>query len=202
VWSTRRLLDRAPAQFDVTHIWRFNSLYALPTTSQKGPIGAVLNGWQMSGILAVQTGYPFSPVDSTNRSLSGTNGGGGGIDRPDLNPAYSGNIIKGGPEQYFDPSAFTLQPAGFLGDAGRNILRGPSKVNLDLSMLKGTAVPKLGESGKLEFRAEFFNILNHANFDMPNNVVFNGTARNPVAGQITATSGKSRQIQLALRLLF
>ncbi len=60
----------------------------------------------------------------------------------------------------------------------------------------------MGEAGKLEFRAEFFNILNHTNFDMPNNTVYNGANRNPVAGQITATSGKSRQIQLALRLLF
>jgi hypothetical protein len=76
-------------------------------------------------------------------------------------------------------------------------------VNLDISFLKGTPIRKLGESGKLEFRAGLFDILNHANLGMPNNTVFNGANRNPVVGQITNTSlNKSRQIQLALRLMF
>jgi hypothetical protein len=204
VWPTRRTIDRAPAQFDARHIWRFNSIYQLPGTSLHGAPGALLNGWQMSGILAVQSGYPFSPVLQTNVSRSGTSGGAAGIDRPDLVPGRNNsNIINGGIDQYYDPLAFALPTAGFLGTAGRNILRGPGKVNLDFSLLKGTAIPKLGESGKLEFRAEFFNILNRANFDMPNNIVFNGVNRNPAAGQITSTgANKSRQIQFALRLLF
>ena len=204
VWPTRRTIDRAPAQFDATHTWRFNTIYQLPGTTRQGVAGALLNGWQTSGILAVQTGYPFSPVLQTNQSRSGTNGGGAGIDRPDLVPGRNnGNIILGGPNKYFDPTAFTFPAAGFLGTAGRNILRGPGLVNLDISFLKSTRIPRLGESGKLEFRAELFNILNHANFGMPNNTVFNGANLNPAAGQITSTfPNKSRQIQLALRLLF
>ena len=160
------------------------------------------SGWQMSGIFSLQSGYPFTPVESTDISRTGTNGTGNGIDRPDWNPSFNGKVILGGPDKYFDPNAFVLQSGGFVGNAGRNILTGPGLANLDLSFLKGTPIHKLGESGKLEFRAEIFNLLNHTNFGMPNNTTFNGTNRNAVAGQILTTSTKSRQIQLALRLLF
>jgi hypothetical protein len=203
VWPTRRTIDRAAAQFDLRHVWRLNAIYQLPRPAAGGVAGAVLNGWQMGGIFSLQSGYPFSPVLQTNQSRSGTNGTASGIDRPDLVPGRSNsNIIRGGADLYFDPTAFVLQSPGFLGTAGRNILRGPGLANLDLSFIKGTPIGKLGESGKLEFRAEIFNILNHTNLGMPNNTIFNGASRNATAGQIASTSTKSRQIQLALRLLF
>ena len=157
----------------------------------------------MSGILALQTGYPFSPVLSTNISRSLTNGGGAGIDRPELIAGRNnGNIVLGGPTQYFDPKAFTLPAAGFLGTAGRNSLRGPGLANVDFSLFKNTRIRQMGEGGNLEFRAEIFNILNHASFGMPNNTVFTGANISPTAGVITNTSTKSRQIQLALKLAF
>ena len=118
------------------------------------------------------------------------------------------------PNRYFDPNAFTLQPAGFLGTAGRNILRGPGFATLDFSLAKDTALRMLGESGKVEFRAEFFNILNRANFVTPGiglggnsaGVVFAGRSNTETplatAGRITRTAGTSRQIQLALKILF
>lgn len=93
----------------------------------------------------------------------------------------------GTPNLWFDPCAFSLQPAGFLGNAGRNILTGPAFANLDFSAVKDTQIPHLGEQGLLQFRAEIFNIFNHANFAFTplinaDRVVFAGTAVNPAAG--------------------
>jgi hypothetical protein len=90
-------------------------------------------------------------------------------------------------------------------------LRGPGLGEWDFSLVKDTAMPFLGEQGSLQFRAEFFNILNRANFAMPNGAIFNGAitdvgaySETPLStgGQITQTSTTSRQIQLALKLLF
>ena len=111
--------------------------------------------------------------------------------------------------RYFDPNAFTLQDAGFLGSSGRNYLTGPGYTNLDFSLGKNIPVKQLGDSGALEFRGEFFNILNHPNFAMNDlsRQVFagaaNGEAPLPTAGVINTTgSARSRQIQFALKLLF
>ena len=86
------------------------------------------------------------------------------------------------------------------------MVRGPGYSNTDFSVVKDTPVPRLGEAGKIEFRAELFNILNHSNFAVPNRTVFAGTGavENPLptAGTITGTVGNSRQIQLAVKVLF
>jgi outer membrane receptor protein involved in Fe transport len=203
---SRRNVDRGLADFDLTQSWRFNAIYELASVPVEGILDKVLNGWRLSGIVRLQDGLPFTPAIGSNRSRSGVNNGGAGIDRPDLEPGRNGaNTILGAPERYFDPSAFTLQPAGFLGNAGRNILRGPGLANVDFSLVKNAAVPRLGESGKFEFRVEFFNILNRANFADPNRTVFSGTAGSvPVAtaGLITSTITASRQIQFAMKVLF
>lgn len=200
------VLDRAVADFDITHVWRMNGIYELPRFLSTTPLGGILDGWKASGLLSVTSGLPFTPSLSSNRSRSGVGGGGGGIDRPDVLPGRTvRNIIRGGPNQYFDPTAFTLPPAGFLGNAGRNMLRGPGLANLNLSLSKDTRVKGLGETGTLQFRAEFFNLLNRANFSPPNRIVFSGTGAAvplPTAGQITSTATPARQIQFALRLLF
>ncbi len=178
---SNRRLDRGPADFDLRHNWQFNA----------------------------------TPSLRTNRSRSGVNAGGGGqgagnIDRPNLVPGRNkGDIILAGPNRYFDPTAFTLQDVGFLGTSGRNILTGPGYFNLDFSLGKNIPVKQLGDSGALEFRGEFFNILNHPNFAINDTFrqVFagNATGEAPLAtaGVITTTgSARSRQIQFALKLLF
>ncbi len=205
---THRSIERGLASFDATQNWRFNAIYRLPQFASAGGVAdKLMNGWWLSGILSMQSGYPFTPVLNSNRSRSKVNGGGGGIDRPDLLPGRHGsNIILGGPTQYFDPTAFKVPEAGFLGTAGRNILRGPGYAGLDFSMAKDTSLRFLGDAGKLEFRAEFFNILNRVNFSSPNRTVFAGLLDNerPLAtvGTITSTVGSSRQIQFALKILF
>lgn len=229
-----RKLDRSPASFDVTQNLRFNAIYRLPAfASQSGWRGTLLNGWWTSGILSLQTGYPFTPILVANRSRSGVAGGAAPVDRPNLVSGRNTGNITGGttagcpwapgvragqslgtPDLYFDPCAFTLQPAGFLGSASRNSLRGPGLASLDFSLVKDTHLKRLGESGKLEFRAEFFNLLNRANFGTPgigitgdnSAQVFAGRADNETvlqtAARLTTTATRSRQIQLALKILF
>src|ERR1019366_7105828 len=103
----------------------------------------------------------------------------GGVDRPDrvtsanlaaalvLNPkavVYDpGTVITGNPNQWYNPNMFTLQTAGTLGNVGRNTLNGPGFSNWDFSINKDTGLRMLGENGKVQFRAEIFNALNHAN---------------------------------------
>ncbi|PYR84876.1 MAG: TonB-dependent receptor, partial [Acidobacteria bacterium] len=212
---TNRRIDRGPADFDLRHNWQFNTIYQVPQPFKSGPLRAVLNGWRASSILSVQSGYPFTPSLRTNRSRSGLNTGQPGagaqnFDRPNLVPGRTkGDIILGRPERWFDPTAFTLQDAGFLGTSGRNYLTGPGYFNLDFSLGKNIPVKQLGDSGALEFRGEFFNILNHPNFAINDTFrqVFagNATGEAPLstAGVITTTgSARSRQIQFALKLLF
>jgi hypothetical protein len=217
-----RSADRGRCTFDVTQNWHLNSLFRLPQLiSSAGPASTLLNGWWMSAIVSAETGAPFTPVLTSNRSRDGVSGGGGG-DRPNLVPGRTWeNIISGesaaclgaaagrklgGPDLYFDPCAFSIPEAGYLGNLGRTTLSGPGLFTLDFTVAKDTPIGYLGESGKLEFRAEFFNLLNRANFSPPSRNVFAGTAdvQAPIAtaGTITSTSSSSRQIQLALKLLF
>jgi hypothetical protein len=109
-----------------------------------------------------------------------------------------------------DPSLSTCY-WGQLGNTGRDTLRGPGFGNWDFSIVKDTAIHALGEQGSLQFRAEMFNVLNHTNFGMPDPRAFNGNpadtgvyseSPNANVGIISQTSGKSRQIQFALRLTF
>jgi hypothetical protein len=219
--------DRGVAEFDTPHNWRFNAIYRLPNVVPAGGVlGNLVNGWGMSGILSLQSGYPVNPTLTSNRSRSRLLGGESIRDRPDLVPGVKvaditrgvstgcgtgpGAIAAGTPvgttERWFDPCAFTLAPMGFLGTAGRNILRGPGLANLDFSLMKDIPVRALGEAGQLEFRTEVFNILNRANFSNPTAGVFAGSAlaENPLAtaGRITSTRTSARQIQLALKLSF
>jgi hypothetical protein len=115
--------------------------------------------------------------------------------------------VLGKPNQWWDPSGFVLPPVGELGNVGRDTALGPRLVNLDFSILKDTAIPKVSEAFHAQFRAEFFNIFNHTNFGNPNPYVFassgpNTFAVNQVFGQITQTNTTARQIQFALKLIF
>jgi hypothetical protein len=118
--------------------------------------------------------------------------------------------------QSTDPTApFYLWCFNLRGNSGRNILIGPGTSNLDFSIFKNVPIKKISESFNVQFRAEFFNILNHANFALPvtpnNTDIFdsNGKSLNPLlppfdgtAGVLTATSTPSREIQFALKLLW
>jgi hypothetical protein len=203
--------DRGPATFNVPQTLVINAIYNLPTPRfQERVLSTVTSGWGLSGIFTAHSGFPFSPAETVERSSSGVAGGStgfGGIDRPNWNPAFTGSIINGGPDHYFNPAAFVLQPVGHLGNVGRDSLYGPGFTDLDFSVKKDTRLPFLGEAGSLQFRAEFFNIFNHPNFTDPNPAVFSGAANDTgtplgTAGQILATISPSRQVELSLRVIF
>ena len=118
--------------------------------------------------------------------------------RPFVNPAFSGPVILGNPNQWFNPAAFLAPPnnSGFYGNLGRDTLIGPGLATWDLSLFKETP---FGEGRHLQLRAEIFNILNRANFNTPNAIAFTPTGVSPTAGVITSTSTNSRQIQLGCK---
>ena len=106
--------------------------------------------------------------------------------------------------QWVNPAGFSLPAPGTFGNLQRDFLAGPGIVNLDYSVIKETVIK---EQTRLQFRAEFFNLLNHANFALPIASAFvqtpnGGGVPNPTFGKITATTTSSRQIQFALKLLF
>jgi hypothetical protein len=114
--------------------------------------------------------------------------------------------VAGDPAQWFDPTAFVLQPAGTFGNVGRNELIGPNLRTVDLSVSRDLAVPRLGSGARLEFRLEIFNLFNRANFGPPSLIAFAGTTDGeaPLAsfGQIRTTVTSARQTQLGIRLTF
>jgi hypothetical protein len=152
----------------------------------------------MSGIETLQSGLPFTPQLGFNPT---NNGDTRNPIRPSWNPAFTGAVILGSANEYFNPNAFVVPTAGTYGNVGRDPLIGPGIAVLDFSALKNT---RLSERVNLQFRAELFNILNRANFGTPNPVVFTSASSvpAPTAGVITSTSTTSRQIQFGLKLLF
>jgi hypothetical protein len=142
------------------------------------------------------SGFPFTPQIGSNRSGDGDTRN---PDRPSLNKAFSGPVVLGSPNQWFNPRAFVLPIAGTYGNLGRGVYSGPGLADVDASLFKSTAI---SERTNLEFRAEFFNVLNRANFGTPNATVFSSGAISPSAGLITTTATTSRQIQFGLKLIF
>lgn len=198
-------LDYGPSTTDVRHLVVINGSYELPFGSGKrffkglsGWSNKLASGWSISGIQTLQSGLPFTPQLGFNPT---NNGDTRNPIRPSWNPSFTGNVILGGPTQYFNPAAFVVPPNGTYGNSGRDTLTGPGMAELDVSALKVTA---LTERVNLQFRAEFFNVANHANFATPNAVVFTSASSTPAstAGVITSTSTTSRQIQFGLKLLF
>jgi len=161
-----------------------------------GVINHLIGGWQWNGIITAQDGFPFTPLAGSN--TSGT-GDANQSDVPDWNPNFKGRVIVGTPDEWFDPHAFQLARQGTFGNVSRGAFRGPGLVNFDTSLFKRF---RITERTNLQFRAEAFNLFNRANFAAPNAIVFTGTAISSSAGQVTYTSTSSRQIQLALKVVF
>ncbi|PYR42035.1 MAG: hypothetical protein DMF95_29400 [Acidobacteria bacterium] len=186
--------DYGPCGFSRTHTFRASSVVALPFKGNR-----LVEGWQLSGILNLTSGSPFTPTVPDQSGL-GTGG-----QRPNLAPGRSlDSAVTGNINQWFDPAAFTLPAPGTLGTVGRNSLTGPRFATVDLALLKNVALQR---SSSLQFRAEVFNLTNHVNFGQPSANVFaqtvnGGGSLSPTAGRITTTASTSRQIQFALKLLF
>jgi hypothetical protein len=203
--------NKGPSDFDARHHWVTNFTWQVPfARGLSGVSKALLDGWHVSGILRVRSGNPLTVFVQNNRSRSlwtPSLGPGIGSDRPSYAPGRDGgNAVVGSPDQWFDPTAFVLQPAGTFGNTGRGDFTGPDLQTVDLSLGKGMAVPRLSARGRLELRIEAFNIFNRTNFGPPSLIAFAGTTDNeaPLStlGRITTTVTSSRQIQIGLRLGF
>ena len=168
-----------------------------------------MSGWQVSGIVSAVGGAPFTPLIGFDQAGLQT----GGTQRPNLAAGKSlEDAVTGGRldtvcgciVNYFDPTFFTLPAAGTLGTGvGRDSLRAPGLVNVDLAVSKNV---DLGKGSYLQLRAEVFNLFNRINYGAPNSVIFIATpdgsaAYNPNAGQITS-AGPPRQMQLGAKLVF
>lgn len=194
------LADYGRASFDVRHSGVLQATYELPFArgARKKWESAVAANWQVSGIVTLQSGLPFTPQLSYNPSNDGDTRN---PVRPSWNPNFRGNVVLGGPNEYFNPAAFIQPLAGTYGNVGRNILQGPPLKQFDLALAKRWAfTERLG----LQFRSEFFNIFNYTNLNTPNPVVYAAATGgpSPTAGVITSTATTSRQVQLGLKLLW
>jgi outer membrane receptor protein involved in Fe transport len=224
----------ALSAFDFRHNFSSNFVYDLPGGNLTGPARTLLAGWSMGGVLRFNTGFPLnitmqlprpSPTGQSSTAVTPTN-----VDGPSVELIPGGNnnpVLDDGrnPESYFDVRQFTIplviegaQHGYFQGNVGRNTLIAPGIANLDVTFTKNTAMPFLGEQGSLQFRAEFYNLLNRVNFGSPSTTIFarprNGNnlagdladpwTRRPQAGatRINDTRTSSRQLQFGVKVVF
>jgi len=150
----------------------------------------VLRGWQVSGILELQTGPPFSVLMScADVKADGNNC------RPNLLHDAALPVSDRSLGKWFDPAAFAIPSPAAYGNAGRNLLRAPGSETLDAAVSRAFVLGADGRS-KMRIRGEFFNALNHANFGMPAHSV-----DSPAIGSITSAA-PGRTIQLSARMEF
>ena len=189
-------LDKGYASFHVAHAVSASAVYELPRVSGPRVLAAIVNGWQVGGILRAQSGTPFTAETGFNRSRDGSTTV---ADRPNVRAGQSDNPVLGTPERWFDPTVFELPPAGTYGTVGRNTIAGPGMATLDL--LLGRQFEVRGVT--IDFRAEGFNVLNRANFGLPRNRIFNSRGQIPGSvGSITTTTTSARQVQFGVKVSF
>ena len=162
----------------------------------------VVNDWSLSGVTTIQSGPPFSVTDSTSGTIYGISTY--AQFAPGMTPANA--KLSGSAEsrlnRYFNTSVFTTAPVigdgtGF-GNGGRDILRGPGQLNFDSSLARQFRVGGLSENGYIQFRGEFFNIMNHPQFNNP------GSNRGAAStfGVISSAAVAPRIMQFALKYVF
>ncbi len=193
--------ERGNSAFDVRHRFVGSFLYELPfLRNRKDMVGHAFGNWQVNAILTFQTGFPFTVLDTSDPNQDGD-----ATDRPDpigdpFAPGTTSSSLTNcatatrTPQSWFNPCAFDHPPLGSNGLVGRNTVTGPGISNLDFSFFKN--FPFM-ETRSVQFRAEFFNLVNHPNFGLPVNDI-----NSPNAGRILKMRLPSRQIQFALKLFF
>jgi hypothetical protein len=191
--------ERALSDFNVAHRLVFSPVAQLPFGRGKhwlnsGFGSAVLGGWQVSGILAFQTGRPFSITNSSsNNSRSFAS-----ADRPNL---VAGQDPNAGPKtvaQWFNTAAFALAPTTRFGNAGRNIIIGPKFTQLDMTLARNFPIP-IFERVSGQFRAEAFNLLNHPNFFNP---LTTGAQYGASGFGAITQANTPRDLQFSIRILY
>ncbi|HUZ45859.1 MAG TPA: carboxypeptidase regulatory-like domain-containing protein [Terriglobia bacterium] len=199
--TTRGLSD-----FNVSQNFVLNFTWQMPSSRSRSRFARwTIDGWQLGGVYRASSGQPFTPIlggDPLGTKLDQTSEPPNRLVGPDC-----GSLTNpGNPNQYIKTQCLAFPaPANLLGNLGRNALIGPGLSNLDFSLIKNTPIRMISENFNLQFRAEFFNILNRANFASPtDNLTVFDQSGSPVsgAGLITFTQTPSREIQFALKLIW
>lgn len=185
--------ERGPSDFNVKYRFVFSPVYELPFGPGKpflaeGLAGKIVGGWQLSALFTASTGTPLTPYYSGNNSGTLNN-----QDRPNVVAGQDANNGPKTPQQFFNTAAFTAAPAGTFGNAGRNVIAGPNLVDLDLSLVRNF---RLTERMMFSLRGQFYNSLNHPNFNTPN-----ATFGTSAFGTLTSAQDP-RQLEIAARLVF
>ena len=180
----------ALSSFDHRHQFVASASYQFPFLEGVGwPKEALGGGWRVNAVVTLQSGAPFT----VNLGQDRANIGSGPAQRPDQIGDPNLPADQRSPDQWFDTGAFALQDPFTFGSAGRNSVFAPGLANVDVSVQKGWY---FSEQGRLEFRWEIFNLLNRANFDVPNRIF--GT---PNFGRIFSAQN-AREMQFGLRYSF
>jgi hypothetical protein len=204
-WFDSRL-RRAVSDFNISQNLVANFTWNLPAPSvSSGALGWAASGWQLGGVFQTRTGLPFTPLI-----------GGDPLGTKDATPIDFPDRITGGdcstavnpgnPAHYINVNCFAV-PSNLqlLGNSRRNSLIGPGLVNFDFSIFKNSYIKSISEAFNVQFRAEFFNIFNRANFNPPtdNEDIFDQNGQ-PVgaAGAIDSTSTTAREIQFAIKVIW
>jgi len=197
--------SRGLSDFNVAQTFVTSFTWELPGLASGSLVPKwALSGWQLGGLYKASTGQPFTPIlggDPAGMKLDEVS------EPPDrlVGPGCATLTNPGNPNHYIKTQCLAFPGAGKWGNLGRNTLIGPGVSKLDFSVFKNNPVKRISESFNAQFRAEFFNILNRANFSSPtdNSAVFDHLG-SPVssAGLITSTQTTSRQIQFALKFIW
>ena len=203
--------SRGSSDFDQRHSLVFFSVWDLPALAAGRKAAPLLRNWQLSELAAIRSGFPYSvtanPVSFTSSApLLYSNR----ADLVDPTRARTDTAAPGG-RRLLDRSAFRGAGAGLLGSSGRSAFRGPGFFSIDLSLGRSFHLPWLGEAGRLVFRADAFNVLNHANLDRPDSFLDSETFGRALFGRkgrsvgfptVTPFDETARQVQLLFRLEF
>ena len=185
--------ERDSSTGDIPNVFAASYTWEIPVgrghnLNPGGILGVFTNGWQITGIVTLQSGMPFAITQTTNFNAFA----GFGVQRPNVVASVDLPSDKRGPTRWFNTKAFQVAPQFTLGDSSRNPVRGPSYRDADIAFIKHT---RLRESTDLEFRAELFNLTNTPAFAQPNGVL--GTS---AFGTIVSTATDPRVVQFGLKL--
>lgn len=178
---------------DIRHRFALSAVFEFPGLGRSSSLRAVTQNWRISTIYQVQSGFPFTISVFGDTANAGTLLG----ENP-VRANYTGQPVFGGgtrmADHWFNPAAFAIPAAFTFGNVGRNTVVGPGMQTLDLAMTREFNVT---EKTKFQFRAEFFNALNHTNLGTPNRFV-----NTPQFGTITEAATPGREVQLSVRVSF
>ncbi len=200
-------IRKSLSDFDVRNTFVVNGLWEIPGLKSHGKALSLLTaGWQLGTLFQASSGLPLTVIIAGDALGLNSSVPYNFPDRLNL-PGCGNPVNPGNPLDYVKRSCFAAPtPATRLGNAGRNVAVGPGLLNWDASAIKNTRFAALGESFNVQFRAEIFNAMNHTNFASPLpaslQLYTQALAPIPSAGNLTATSTTSRQIQLAIKVIF